>query len=171
MRRVVLAGRGELAEWRDAARAFAAAGILPEEIDWRERGAEADLAFQRDAMPPTPIMARKLMTVPPAFIELAETVLCHSDPARFSLLYRLLWRLQLDRQLLEVASDEDVARARLMAKNVRRDAHKMTAFVRFKEVAAVSADRRKFLAWFEPDHHIVRRTAPSSNGASPTWTG
>jgi len=160
MRRVVLAGRGDLAEWRDAARAFAAAGISPEEIDWREKDEEADLAFQRDAMPPAPIMARKPMTVPTAFIDLAETVLCHSDPVRFSLLYRLLWRLQLDRQLLEVASDEDVVRARLMAKNVRRDAHKMTAFVRFKEVGAVSADRRKFLAWFEPDHHIVRRTAP-----------
>ncbi|MBB4249653.1 DNA polymerase [Rhizobium sp. BK008] len=156
----MLAGRGDLAEWRDAARAFAAAGILPEEIDWREKDEEADLAFQRDAMPPAPIMARKPMTVPTAFIDLAETVLCHSDPVRFSLLYRLLWRLQLDRQLLEVASDEDVVRARLMAKNVRRDAHKMTAFVRFKEVGAVSADRRKFLAWFEPDHHIVRRTAP-----------
>ncbi|MGZ2455400.1 UdgX family uracil-DNA binding protein [Rhizobium sp. IY2] len=160
MRRVVLAGRGDLAEWRDAARAFAAAGILPEEIDWREKDEEADLAFQRDAMPPAPIMARKPMTVPTAFIDLAETVLCHSDPVRFTLLYRLLWRLQLDRQLLEVASDEDVVRARLMAKNVRRDAHKMTAFVRFKELGAVSADRRKFLAWFEPDHHIVRRTAP-----------
>ncbi len=159
MRRVVLAGRGDLAEWRDAARAFAAAGILPEEIDWREKNAEADLAFQRDAMPPAPV-TRKPMTVPPAFIELAETVLCHSDPARFSLLYRLLWRLQLDRQLLEVASDEDVVRARLMAKNVRRDAHKMTAFVRFKEVGAAAAGRRKFIAWFEPDHHIVRRTAP-----------
>ncbi|WP_064711485.1 UdgX family uracil-DNA binding protein [Rhizobium bangladeshense] len=160
MRRVVLLGRGELAEWRDAARALAAAGILPEEIDWREKSAEADLSFQRDAMPPAPAASRKPMTVPPAFIELAETVLCHSDPARFSLLYRLLWQLQLDRRLLEVASDEDVARARLMAKNVRRDAHKMTAFVRFKEVGAVSAGRRKFLAWFEPDHHIVRRTAP-----------
>lgn len=160
MRRVVLAGRGELAEWRDPARAFAAAGILPEEIDWREKTAEPDLAFQRDAMPPTPAITRKPMTVPPAFIELAETVLCHSDPARFSLLYRLLWRLQLDRQLLEVASDEDVVQAQLMAKNVRRDAHKMTAFVRFKEVGAATADRRKFLAWFEPDHHIVRRTAP-----------
>lgn len=160
MRRVVLAGRGELAEWRDAARAFAAAGILPEEIDWREKTAEPDLAFQRDAMPPTPAITRKPMTVPPAFIELAETVLCHSDPARFSLLYRLLWRLQLDRQLLEVASDEDVVQAQLMAKNVRRDAHKITAFVRFKEVGAATADRRKFLAWFEPDHHIVRRTAP-----------
>ncbi|ARM89313.1 uracil-DNA glycosylase-like protein [Rhizobium sp. CIAT894] len=160
MRRVVLAGRGELAEWRDAARAFAAAGIGPEEIDWREKGAEADLSFQRDAMPPAPAAARKLMTVPPAFLDLAETVLCHSDPARFSLLYRLLWRLQLDRQLLEVISDEDVVRARLMAKNVRRDAHKMTAFVRFKEVGAVTEGRRKFIAWFEPDHHIVRRTAP-----------
>ncbi|MBY5337488.1 UdgX family uracil-DNA binding protein [Rhizobium leguminosarum] len=160
MRRVVLSGRGELAEWRDAARAFAAAGILPEEIEWREKRAEPGFAFQHDAMPPPSAAARKPMTVPPAFIELAETVLCHSDPARFTLLYRLLWRLQLDRQLLEVASDEDVARARLMAKNVRRDAHKMTAFVRFKEVGAVSADRRKFLAWFEPDHHIVRRTAP-----------
>ncbi|MDO3431583.1 UdgX family uracil-DNA binding protein [Rhizobium sp. CBN3] len=160
MRRVVLAGRGDLGEWRDAARALAAAGILPEEIDWREKSAEADLSFQRDAMPPAPATTRKPMTVPPAFIELAETVLCHSDPARFSLLYRLLWRLQLDRQLLEVSSDEDVVRARLMAKNVRRDAHKMTAFVRFKEVGAVSAGRRKFLAWFEPDHHIVRRTAP-----------
>ncbi|MBY5647171.1 UdgX family uracil-DNA binding protein [Rhizobium leguminosarum] len=160
MRRVVLSGRGELAEWRDAARAFAVAGILPEEIEWREKRAEPGFAFQHDAMPPPSAAARKPMTVPPAFIELAETVLCHSDPARFSLLYRLLWRLQLDRQLLEVASDEDVARARLMAKNVRRDAHKMTAFVRFKEVGAVSEGRRKFLAWFEPDHHIVRRTAP-----------
>ncbi|MBY3119897.1 UdgX family uracil-DNA binding protein [Rhizobium laguerreae] len=160
MRRVVLAGRGELAEWRDAARAFAAAGISPEEIEWREKRAESGFAFQHDALPPAPAAARRPMTVPSAFIGLAETVLCHSDPTRFFLLYRLLWRLQLDRQLLDVASDEDVARARLMAKNVRRDAHKMTAFVRFKEVGAVSADRRKFLAWFEPDHHIVRRTAP-----------
>ena len=93
MRRVVLAGRGELAEWRDAARAFAVAGILPEEIEWREKRAEPGFAFQHDAMPPASAAARKPMTVPPAFIELAETVLCHSDPARFSLLYRLLWRL------------------------------------------------------------------------------
>ncbi|MGO7565009.1 uracil-DNA glycosylase, partial [Rhizobium johnstonii] len=95
----------------------------------REKRAEPGFAFQHEAMQPASAAACKPMTVPPAFIELAETVLCHSDPARFSLLYRLLWRLQLDRQLLEVAYDKDVDRARLMAKNVRRDAHKMTAFV------------------------------------------
>jgi len=158
-RRVVLKGCGELAEWRDAARALAAAGISPEEIDWREKRAEPGFAFQHDAMPPAPAAARRQMTVPSAFMDLAETVLCHSDPTRFSLLYRLLWRLQLDRQLLEMTSDEDVARARLMAKNVRRDAHKMTAFVRFKEIGTASGARRKFIAWFEPDHHVVGRTA------------
>ncbi len=99
--------------------------------------------------------------VPAAFPALAAAVVCHSDPARFLLLYRLLWRLQADRRLLEIASDTDVVRANLMAKSVRRDAHKMTAFVRFKELKGGPAGgRRRFVAWFEPDHHIVARVAP-----------
>ena len=36
-----------------------------------------------------------------------------------------------------------------MAKAVRRDEHKMHAFVRFREVA--SEDGSRFVAWFEPD--------------------
>ena len=42
-----------------------------------------------------------------------------------------------------------------MAKEVRRDAHKMHAFVRFREVEDEVGTR--FVAWFEPDNHIVRR--------------
>ncbi|WP_160008098.1 UdgX family uracil-DNA binding protein [Rhizobium sp. 18055] len=163
MPRVVLEGRGEFGEWRDAARALAAAGVPPEDVDWREKGSDADLFAAPDALPQLPSSGdRRQMTVPPAFIALAEAVICHSDPMRFVLLYRLLWRLQGDRTLLDVASDEDVARARMMEKSVRRDAHKMTAFVRFKEVGSgISLNgRRKFLAWFEPDHHIVARKAP-----------
>ena len=45
-----------------------------------------------------------------------------------------------------------------MAKSVRRDAHKMKAFVRFRKVENES--RETFVAWFEPEHHIVERTAP-----------
>lgn len=45
MRRVVLAGRGELAEWRDAARAFAVAGILPEEIECAKNALSRVLRF------------------------------------------------------------------------------------------------------------------------------
>ncbi|CAD5260500.1 hypothetical protein BOSE62_40041 [Bosea sp. 62] len=60
--------------------------------------------------------------------------ICHSDPARFDLLDRLLWRLQEERELLQIASDHDVHRAEALARSVRRDMHKMTAFVRFREV-------------------------------------
>lgn len=160
MRRVVLEGRGNFEEWRRAARAFAAAGILPDEIDWHEKSREPGFAFQRDALPPDPSAGAGQMSVPADFMALAEAVICHSDPRRFSLLYSLLWRLQENRDLLDLASDEEVSRARLMQKSVHRDAHKMTAFVRFKELAAPAGGRRKFIAWFEPDHYIVARKAP-----------
>ncbi|MBW9115373.1 UdgX family uracil-DNA binding protein [Rhizobium cauense] len=162
MRRVLLKGRGDLDEWRDAARALACAGISPEDIEWCEEGGEKQLFWEHDVLPPQPASTSRPMTVPPAFVELAAAVVCHTDPARFSLLYRLLWRLQADKHLLDVASDGDVSVARLMEKSVRRDAHKMTAFLRFKEVGSgISINgRRKFLAWFEPDHHIVVRKAP-----------
>ncbi len=160
MRRIVLEGRGNFEEWRKAARAFAAAGILPDDIDWQEKSSEPGFDFQRDALPPDPPAGARPMSVPPAFMALAEAVICHSDPGRFSLLYSLLWRLLENRDLLDLASDEDVSRARLMQKSVHRDAHKMTAFVRFKEVAAPAGARRKFIAWFEPDHYIVARKAP-----------
>ena len=45
-----------------------------------------------------------------------------------------------------------------MAKAVHRDQHKMQAFVRFREVGREQNSR--FVAWFEPEHHIVEATAP-----------
>jgi probable DNA metabolism protein len=97
------------------------------------------------------------LTVPRAFIELSSTAILHSDPQRFALLYRLLWRLRDERALLSVAVDSDVARATAMAKGVRRDMHKMKAFVRFREI---DAGGPFYIAWFEPSHHIVEATAP-----------
>ena len=41
-----------------------------------------------------------------------------------------------------------------MAEQVRRDIHKMRAFVRFREVTDDAGPR--YVAWFEPEHHIVR---------------
>ena len=45
-----------------------------------------------------------------------------------------------------------------MAKAVRRDEHKMHAFVRFREVGR--EQKSHFVAWFEPEHHIVELAAP-----------
>jgi probable DNA metabolism protein len=161
MHTIPLLGRGAFSEWRDAARALAVAGISPREADWRIRGLEDEL-FETGVLPelPKPDSAAPPLTVPPAFLTLAEAVVCHTEPGRFHLLYRLLWRLQSDRRLLELTADKDVAWARLLAKNVDRDSHKMTAFVRFKEIAGVTEGRRRFFAWFEPSHFVVARTAP-----------
>lgn len=174
--KIVLRGRGDFAEWRDAARDLLKQGIAPRDIEWitersaddlfsspslpsgGERGESTVFARERDR-PQQMVGGANKATVPPAFIDVADQLICHSDPARFALAYRLLWRLQTEKALLEIPSDPDVSRARMMVKSVHRDAHKMTAFVRFKEVPS-DTSRRAFVAWFEPDHHIVHRTAP-----------
>ncbi|MGE7368118.1 UdgX family uracil-DNA binding protein [Neorhizobium sp. NPDC001467] len=159
-----LEGRGELREWRDAARRFLLAGIEPQHIDWRLRS-EAQGLFDDDPSDTRDLAVTnpdRQIHVPPAFLKLADAVVCHSDPGRFALLYRLLYRLLQDRHLLDVKSDVDVVSAYKMQKSIGRDYHKMTAFVRFKELplAPGVAGRRRFFAWFEPDHFIVARVAP-----------
>ncbi len=97
--------------------------------------------------------------MPRAFLALAEEVSCHRDESRWSLLYRVLWRLTRNEpHLLEVATDPDIHALRALAKSVHKDIHKMRAFVRFREVA--TADGAWFVAWFEPEHHIVEANAP-----------
>ena len=145
-------------EWRDAARALLLAGMSPEEVEWSQGGADLFGAAPTEIPPPGESAAPS--SVPRRFLDLADAVLCHSDPGRFSLLYRTLWRLRDDPLLIGFLPDPDVQRLHRMEKSVRRDCHKMTAFVRFREIAGQPGDRRRFVAWFEPDHHVVARTAP-----------
>ena len=129
-------------------------GVKPWLVNWG--GATAGL-FDETPTLPAGRLDRPLL-VPRAFIELAQTLVCHSDPTRFDLAYRVLWRLQDEPRLLDMPTDPDVAKAHRMVKSVGRDSHKMTAFVRFAAVSSRSA-RRAFVAWFEPDHFVVGRTA------------
>jgi DNA polymerase len=98
-----------------------------------------------------------MFSVPKPFIDLAKAAICHSDSQRFALLYSLLWKLKANRRALEDRADPLVDRLEKLAKEVRRDAHKMHAFVRFREVE--EGEGTHFVAFFEPDHHIVRREA------------
>lgn len=160
---IVLSGRGDPEEWRSAARTLLLAGVEPKALDWQVRTEEGFGLFAPEPSAPADLPAAPANVTPPtvprAFPALAESVLCHTDPGRFALLYRLLWRLRENRDLLAVRADRDVAQALAMEKSVRRDAHKMKAFVRFKEIPG-EGGRRRFMAWFEPDHFIVARTAP-----------
>lgn len=101
-----------------------------------------------------PAVQTKTPVVSRAFIEIARKAILHSDPNRFALLYRILWRLQQNRTLLEDVADADIVKLHALAKAVRRDEHKMHAFVRFKEI-----DGPRYVAWFEPQFHILEETA------------
>jgi uracil-DNA glycosylase len=136
--------------WRAAARALALAGVPPEEVDWQ---VGAGGLFGAAAPLPAPAPGAAI-SVPKAFLALAETAICHSDPERFALLYALLVRLRTRPRALEDEADPLVRRLGAMAKAVRRDIHKMHAFVRFREVE--DGDGLRYVAWFEPEHHIVR---------------
>ena len=96
--------------------------------------------------------------VPAKFVELAKAAILHRNRERFAILYRLLWRLRGNHDLLVVATDPDVARVSAMAKAVHHDEHKMHAFVRFREIGR--EQKSHFVAWFEPEHHIVELAAP-----------
>jgi uracil-DNA glycosylase len=158
--RIRLAHQTDFAGWRDAARQALLARVPPDALDWRVAGDEAPDLFLEEAGEPAPPKAEAAAPrVPRAFIGLAETVILHRDPGRFALLYRLLWGIQRQPRLLEDASHPDVHLADQVAKAIRRDIHKMHAFVRFREVTAPDGEAH-YIAWFEPDNFIVEAAAP-----------
>ncbi|MEM8826223.1 MAG: UdgX family uracil-DNA binding protein [Pseudomonadota bacterium] len=154
MRCVTLQHEEDFGGWREAARALATGGVPPEDVTWQVGDTPQDL-FGDEAVVATDGSA---LTVPKPFIELARAVICHSDPERFALLYRMLARLHTERGALRDRADPLVKRLEVLRKSVGRDLHKMRAFVRFREVETDGETR--FVAWFEPEHHIVRTNAP-----------
>lgn len=143
--------------WRDAARRLLAEGVPPGEVLWeKESGLFGGGALREE--PPLPSLK-----VPASVVGLARRVACNADPARWALLYRILWRVVRDgeRHLPAIASDSDMAKARAMEKAVRREIHKMHAFVRFRQIDPVRpGGRERYVAWFEPDHWIVEAATP-----------
>src|ERR1700733_4924420 len=142
--------------WRQAARALVLDGIAPEDVMWSIKG-EEEIVAPREK-PSHPHSSTETFSVSARFVELAKIAILHRDRERFAMLYRLLWRLRGHHDLLAIATDHDVSRVTAMAKAVRRDEHKMHAFVRFREIGR-ERDAH-FVAWFEPEHHIVELVAP-----------
>ena len=141
--------------WRKAARALALNDVKPSDVTWNVADDAPEL-FEPTAPPLEP--PEGTFNVSARFVELAQVAILHRSVARFALLYRLLGRLRQNHDLLDIATDPDVAEVAAMAKAIRRDEHKMHAFVRFREVGR--EHKSHFVAWFEPEHHIVELAAP-----------
>ena len=176
-RTVRLAHATDLAGFRTAARALVQAGVAPLAVHWvvastaavgasPTAGAMADrfdtpaegaLEEGRPGGLDGLVARRGAPAVPRSFVDECERLVLHADPARFALMYRLLWRHAHEPGLRHDALDPDRQRARRMVHAVARDLHKMRAFVRFRQVQDEAGTLH--VAWFEPDHHIVQTNA------------
>jgi probable DNA metabolism protein len=154
MHHLVTGHPSDLEAWRVLAREALAREIPPDQIAWTH-------ADEQSLLPTLPVPDRPskpTVAVPGDLLALLSLLLAHSDPQRFALAYRLTWRVTRgERDLLARRTDDDVHRAYDMAKAVRRDLHKMKAFVRFR---AIDDEGPRYVAWFEPTHFIVDRVAP-----------
>ena len=157
----------EFERWREVARRLLAAQCAPEQITWNSAQQPGLLAASETIPSGKVEQGAATARVPREFVEAAALAYLHADHDRFAFLYRVLWRLTHGEvHLLEVAVDPDVVRLHAMTSAVRRDMHKMKAFVRFRETP-LSIDAQSgevaepwFVAWFEPDHHILAAVAP-----------
>ena len=143
--------------WRRAARDLLAANCPPDAVSWQLQGQSADL-FGGPSLHGPKAAGAPRSAVPKAFFSLAKAAACVRDEAVWPVLYRVLWRITHgERHVLADTLDDDVLRLRRWASAVRRDVHKMHAFVRFRCV--LQDGREHYIAWFEPSHRIVARAA------------
>ncbi|MFL5203891.1 MAG: TIGR03915 family putative DNA repair protein, partial [Microvirga sp.] len=152
LHRITLKTGADLHNFRRAVRWLIAEELAPQHVVFAIDDAPG--LFGQEATGDAPAVS-----IPKGVARLVEHVVCHSDPERYALLYQLVWRVRSgERDLLEIASDPLVHRIDLMARAVRRDLHKMHAFVRFRKVDGDGPER--FVAWFEPEHFILEAATP-----------
>ena len=151
LRDVSLGEKADLAGFRKAVRVLIGEGVLPEAVVW-SAGAPSLFGAESTAEGPPLRLSR-------AIVELIEGVVCHRDAERYALLYALVFRATRgEAQILEKQHDPLVQRLQSMLKAVRRDLHKMHAFLRFRRIEEAGGER--FVAWFEPEHFILEAAAP-----------
>ncbi|WP_122464720.1 UdgX family uracil-DNA binding protein [Brevundimonas lutea] len=157
MRVETLAHEIDIDGWRAAARRLRLAGVAPENARFRVAGSGQGGLLDQIEETPVEAAPAPAFAVPKAFLDLAGEVILHRSADRFDLMYRLLWRLRDEPNLMRITTDRDVADALERAKNVSRASHKMKAFVRFRRIEDQAGEA--WVAWFEPAHRVLEKTA------------
>jgi len=99
--------------WQRAARRLLHAQVPAADVEFHE----VTTAPAEDASTDAP--AEAVIRVPKRFVDLARGVAPHRDPARWRLLYAVLWRLTHERRDVLEDADPDVARLLAMETDVR----------------------------------------------------
>lgn len=144
---------GSFAAWRVIARDLLQRGIAPHQVDWRDEDSSAGLFDQVcDTLHATP--ATRAPRVPRQLLELLESAARFRVEDRWSLLYRILWRVAEGDRSAMLPGDIDGSQLHKRIKAVRREAHHLHAFLRFHPLPD-NANVPQFVAWHEPAHDIL----------------
>ena len=125
------------AGFSQAVRALRAEGVAPGHVRWRVDGAEdavADLfdaSVERNASEMT---SSGSLPLPRSFVDAAREVFLHADPARLPLIHRLALRIADRAEAWADPLHEDRLQSDRFQREVRREIHKMHAFVRFRRI-------------------------------------
>ncbi|MBC7413630.1 MAG: UdgX family uracil-DNA binding protein, partial [Herminiimonas sp.] len=156
-------------QWRTVARALLAQQVPPHAVQWSEAPASDDLFGSlvdddpapllqppppRRAEGPAPVQA----TIPRELLRMLEAAACFRAADRYGFLYKVVWRWQCGERDVLSAADHDGSRLHAMVKTIRREIHKMNAYLRFRERAA-ELGAPQFVAWFEPEHDVLPQVA------------
>ncbi len=110
--------------WRNAARTLLAAKIDPSRLLWDDGSQSLTAIVDAEEMPSPDAESR--IALSKRFVQLAQNVAAHREPARWDVLYRIAFRLLNEsRELLSDEGDDDVARFMSMAKQIELDIQEM----------------------------------------------
>ena len=149
MRRIALESETDWDGWRAAARALVLAGEAPDDVRWSVRA--------HDGAPHTLPEGSGSFGISRTLVSLASLAIQARDPARFDLLYRLIWRTNAGERVLQQTSDPELRRAQALAFAVRAEAHRMRTLVRF--LPETEGDRIRYIGWYEPAHYVLEANA------------
>ncbi|MET0383665.1 MAG: UdgX family uracil-DNA binding protein [Burkholderiaceae bacterium] len=168
---VTLASVTDWAGFSRAIRALRDERAAPASVRWHFRDDDAPDLFDdgtaRDAhaMPDAGPLA-----LPKSFVEAARQVFLNGDDGRLPLLHRMAMRIADSPAAWADPLDADRLQFDRLQREVRREIHKMHAFVRFRPLDepgttaatgdAPTAGSTRHVAWFDPAHHVVEAAAP-----------
>jgi DNA polymerase len=144
---------GSFAGWREVARALLLQGVPPHQVNWLGDGDQGGLFDHApDAIHTQP--AASAPRIPRQLLELLQSAACFRIEERWSLLYRILWRVAQGDRAAMLAGDIDGSQLHKRLKAVRREAHHLHAFLRFHP-RPENAEGPQLVAWHEPAHDIL----------------
>jgi len=144
---------GSFAGWREVARSLIQQRVPPHQITWltdRDSGGLFDHAPVPNNAPATMPPLR----IPKQLLELLQSAARFRVEDRWSLLYRILWRVAQGDRAAMLPGDIDGSQLHKRLKAIRREAHHLHAFLRFHP-RPENAEGPQLVAWHEPAHDIL----------------